>query len=140
MPPQHLRLLHGFIASHFDTLAVTGMRCRWSHWLDGSAHGCRQDQVAAGGQAASRSTAGAAPSGTAVPNPAASSDLNSLPTGTAASNAASQHGQGGQGMQAQQPKAVPSSATSVQAGSFGELGIHNLQIDDNASSPVTSRI
>lgn len=91
--------------------------------------GCRQGQVAAGGQAASSSSAGAAPAGTTVPNPATTSDLNARPTGNAASNAASGSGQG---VQAQQPKAVPSSATSAQAGSFGTLQMHTIQIEAHA--------
>ena len=35
-------------------------------------------------------------------------------------------------MQAQQPKAVPSSATSAQAGSFGTLQMHTIQIEAHA--------
>ena len=122
----YLTFLHTLTACYLYASAVTGLQCKWFHWPQGSVNGCRQGQVATGGQAASSSTAGAAPAGTAVPNPATSSDLNARPTGNAASNAASGSGQG---VQTQQPKAVPNSATSAQAGSFGTLRMHGLQLD-----------
>lgn len=81
---------------------------------------CRQGQGLQGMPLGTNSPAGSP--AFPIPNPAGSTNLNSLPSGNAASNAAASpanYGPSGQIGQVQQPKNLPTATSAVQSGSAG---------------------